>query len=176
MAQKSAHDAFLEWEGRGDRTMYTREDCFKAGWEACERAVVEGGACEVVVKPEPPLTREQVLYWPNSEEGLRKLREECAKIAGIKLLDETPGYFVLVPSLATHMFPSRWQPDKDPAQCWNVGEAMRLKGFRLNVVAMPMRGGLAIWYKNLPGGTVHVEDDEELLGRCLAAVLAERGL
>ena len=127
----------------------------------------------------PALTRDDILRWPESEDGLRRLREECAKIAGLKKglisqewFDPTDLNGITGPK---HYIP--WRPDCDANQCKKVIDALAKDGWdwdaRINVSA----SGRSYSCFKKPGAWcevlgVELPDADWLLKTCLAACIA----
>lgn len=105
----------------------------------------------------PPLTRDDILDWVKSDEGRRRLREECL--------------FIVYSGAKTHPDEYRslahWQPDRDTNQCRMVAAAFGSYGVGKNE-----DGRYWAWVKGKHYGYVSGVAAEEL-ATCLAACIAE---
>ncbi len=84
-------------------------------WDAGRAALV---AERTEIAP-PALTRADILRWPETEDGRKRLREECASIVEVNL-----------PSEDWYTATGIWRPDIDASQCKMVVDAMVKDGYR----------------------------------------------
>lgn len=162
-------------------------------FEAMARNAWDAGRAELVAEVKlssPALTRADILRWPESDAGLRRLRDECAKIAGLLLVsrhayDHSSMWQVpleLVPvgardtGLPYHIAEEKWQPDCDANQCKMLIDATEKKtttyieivhsGQEWNVEFKS--GGLTVAYVDFD----ELPAADWLLKTCLAACIA----
>lgn len=149
-----------------------------AAWQASRSEAIRWATQDTTVSGPtvPKLTRDDIVHWPESEDGLRRLHEECVKIAKVWQGNTGKWYYYRGDDLI-ELGPT-FNPLEDANHCKMVVDAMAKDGWRWSLGASEAGTYLVEFYRLkakpiVAGvGVNELPSTDWVLKTCVAAVIA----